>query len=194
MKTGVKGNLGPCNHCKHFENGQSFHRFENNNMIVVYPDCWAKNEGSRKQKRRKIRMLLKQLKWERMLLPWTSGVAVEELVKFYKYFEGTAHQTVMNLTLTHSVDLEETTKAKFWGKEKKQYSNLHTKRWRCLLRHSGRDTEKTTDLIKLEERSGETRVLCHGDSPGTNTGVGCYALLQGIFPIQGSNLGLPHGM
>ena len=32
----------------------------------------------------------------------------------------------------------------------------------------------------------------HGDSPGKNTGVGCRALLQGIFPIQGSNLGLPH--
>ena len=26
-----------------------------------------------------------------------------------------------------------------------------------------------------------------GDSPGKNTGVGCHALLQGIFPIQGSN-------
>ena len=25
------------------------------------------------------------------------------------------------------------------------------------------------------------------DSPGKNTGVGCYALLQGIFPTQGSN-------
>jgi len=32
----------------------------------------------------------------------------------------------------------------------------------------------------------------HGDSPGKNTGVGCHALLQGIFPIQGSNPGLPH--
>ena len=32
----------------------------------------------------------------------------------------------------------------------------------------------------------------HGDSPGKNTGVGCYALLQGIFPTQGSNPGLPH--
>ena len=32
----------------------------------------------------------------------------------------------------------------------------------------------------------------HGDSPGKNTGVGCYALLQGIFPIQGLNPGLPH--
>ena len=27
----------------------------------------------------------------------------------------------------------------------------------------------------------------HGDSPGNNTGVGCHFLLQGIFPIQGSN-------
>ena len=31
-----------------------------------------------------------------------------------------------------------------------------------------------------------------GDSPGKNTGVGCHALLQGIFPTQGSNSGLPH--
>jgi len=27
----------------------------------------------------------------------------------------------------------------------------------------------------------------HGDSPGKNTGVGCHALFQGIFPTQGSN-------
>ena len=32
----------------------------------------------------------------------------------------------------------------------------------------------------------------HGDSPGKNTGEGCYALLQGIFPTQGSNPGQPH--
>ena len=32
----------------------------------------------------------------------------------------------------------------------------------------------------------------HGDSPGKNTWVGCHALLQGIFPTQGSNAGLPH--
>ena len=30
----------------------------------------------------------------------------------------------------------------------------------------------------------------HGDSPGKNTGVGCYAFLQRIFPLQGSNPGL----
>ena len=27
----------------------------------------------------------------------------------------------------------------------------------------------------------------HGDSPGENTGVGCHALLQGVFQTQGSN-------
>ena len=31
----------------------------------------------------------------------------------------------------------------------------------------------------------------HGDSPGKNTGVGCHALLQGIFPNQGSNPWIP---
>ena len=30
------------------------------------------------------------------------------------------------------------------------------------------------------------------DSPGKNTGVGCHALLQGIFPTQGSNPWLLH--
>ena len=32
----------------------------------------------------------------------------------------------------------------------------------------------------------------NGDSPGQNTGVGCHALFQGIFPTQGSKPGLPH--
>ena len=32
----------------------------------------------------------------------------------------------------------------------------------------------------------------HRDSPGKNTGVGCYVLLQGIFPTQGLNPGLLH--
>ena len=29
-------------------------------------------------------------------------------------------------------------------------------------------------------------------APGKNTGVGCHFLLQGLFPTQGSNPGLPH--
>ena len=30
------------------------------------------------------------------------------------------------------------------------------------------------------------------DFPGKSTGVGCHFHLQGIFPTQGSNPGLPH--
>jgi len=30
------------------------------------------------------------------------------------------------------------------------------------------------------------------NSPGQNTGVGSLSLLQGMFPTQGSNPGLPH--
>ena len=32
----------------------------------------------------------------------------------------------------------------------------------------------------------------HGHSPGKNIGMGCHTLLQGIFPTQRSNPGLPH--
>ena len=37
-----------------------------------------------------------------------------------------------------------------------------------------------------------TRLLCPWNSPGKNTGMGCHPLLQGIFPIQGSNPHLLH--
>ena len=36
------------------------------------------------------------------------------------------------------------------------------------------------------------RLLCPWDSPGKNPGVGCHALLQEIFPTQGSNPCLLH--
>ena len=36
------------------------------------------------------------------------------------------------------------------------------------------------------------RLLRPWDFPGVNTGLGCYFLLQGIFPTQGSILDLPH--
>ena len=38
--------------------------------------------------------------------------------------------------------------------------------------------------------TGVLRFLCPWDSPGRNTGVGCHALLQGIFCTQGSHPGL----
>ena len=36
------------------------------------------------------------------------------------------------------------------------------------------------------------RLFCPWNPPGKNTGVVCHALLQEIFPIQGSNPGLLH--
>ena len=39
-----------------------------------------------------------------------------------------------------------------------------------------------------------TRLPCPWNSPGKNTEVGSCSLLQGIFPTQGSNLGLLHCM
>ena len=39
---------------------------------------------------------------------------------------------------------------------------------------------------------GPDRLFCPWNSPGKNTGVGSCSLLQGIFPTQGSNPGLPH--
>ena len=36
------------------------------------------------------------------------------------------------------------------------------------------------------------RLFCPWHSPGKNIGVDCHALLQGIFPTQGLNLGLLH--
>ena len=37
-----------------------------------------------------------------------------------------------------------------------------------------------------------SRLLCPWDSPGKHTGMGCHALLQGIFLTQGSNPRLLH--
>ena len=53
-------------------------------------------------------------------------------------------------------------------------------------------------LVKSESRSVVFNSLqphglyCPWNSPGQNIGVGSLSLLQGIFPIQGSNAGLPH--
>jgi len=54
-----------------------------------------------------------------------------------------------------------------------------------------RMTAEQSVLIGARKDSAKyVSVLCPWDSPGKNTGVGCHFLLQGIFPTQGSNLGL----
>ena len=52
---------------------------------------------------------------------------------------------------------------------------------------------KESDLT--EQLSTHTQTVAHQaprpwDSPGKSTGVGCHALLRGIFPTQGSNPGV----
>ena len=48
-----------------------------------------------------------------------------------------------------------------------------------------------SDSVRPQRRQ-PTRLPRPWDSPGKNTGVGCYFLLQGIFLTQGSNLHLLH--
>ena len=45
-------------------------------------------------------------------------------------------------------------------------------------------------LTLCDPRDRSPSGSAHGDSSGKNTGVGCHALPQGIFPTQGSNPGL----
>ena len=51
---------------------------------------------------------------------------------------------------------------------------------------------KYLQLVLFATLSTMDHPSCIWDSPGKNTGVGCHALLQGIFPIQGWNLRLSH--
>ena len=44
--------------------------------------------------------------------------------------------------------------------------------------------------VSLRPHGHPVKLLCPWDSPGKNTGVGCHALLQGIFPTQGLKPGL----
>ena len=55
-------------------------------------------------------------------------------------------------------------------------------------RVSGSVVSSSLPLLGLQP----SRLLCPWDSPGQNTGVGSHSCLQGIFPTQGSNPGLPY--
>ena len=66
------------------------------------------------------------------------------------------------------------------------HTHTHTHTCVCALGHSGMSNSLWPHALQ------PFRLLCPWDSPGKDTGVGCHALLQGIFPTQGSNPGLPH--
>ena len=63
-----------------------------------------------------------------------------------------------------------------------------------MLRVRVKSEVKSLSRVKTLRPHGlwPTRLLRPWDFPGKRTGVGCHWGLQGIFPTQGSNLGLPH--
>ena len=93
-------------------------------------------------------------------------------------------------------------------KQQKQYCNKFNKNVEngpySLKNLLNNERKKTSSLADCCAQSFSCVRLCDpmdcsppgssvcGDSPGKNTGVGCHALLQGIFPTQESNTGLPH--
>ena len=66
------------------------------------------------------------------------------------------------------------------------------------LHCNGSETSQVALVVKSESRSVVSDSLrVHGlyspwNSQGQNTAVGSLSLLQGVFPTQGSNPGLPH--
>ena len=85
-----------------------------------------------------------------------------------------------------------------------QRLNQHLLFGRRILYHwaTGEDRIQWIKCPKGDDESESHSVISsslwpHGlyspwHSPGQNTGVGSLSLLQGIFPTQGSNPGLPH--
>ena len=61
-----------------------------------------------------------------------------------------------------------------------------------LLSHVRLFAASWTAALQAPRSMGFSRLLGPWDCPGKNTGVGCHALLQGIFPTQGLNVGLLH--
>ena len=60
-----------------------------------------------------------------------------------------------------------------------------------------KEGSRSKEKMRIFSRLGRsdvtpTRLLCPWDFPGNTTRVDCHFLLQGIFPTQGSNLGLLH--
>ena len=72
------------------------------------------------------------------------------------------------------------------NKEEQGKPTINTRK-EILLIKMARASEVTSVMFDSLQPHGlqPTRLLCPCDFPSENTGVGCLALLQGIFPTQG---------
>ena len=74
-----------------------------------------------------------------------------------------------------------------WGHKESDATNTFTFTFRALvLRLVSQSCPTLCDAMDCSPPGSSV----HGGSPGKNTGVGCHALLQGIFLTQGSKLRL----
>ena len=85
-------------------------------------------------------------------------------------------------------------KVKFWlVKGKENVFVIHNQQKidkQNMIKNSNKSRRKKQitewKMDKMTKKfTGEKMRLCPLDSPGKNTGVGCHALLQGIFTTQG---------
>ena len=73
------------------------------------------------------------------------------------------------------------------GKSCRQLSFLINPLYSSSLKHKTFMCVHAKLLRSCPTLCNPTRLFCPCDSPGMNTGVGCHALLQGIFLTQGLN-------
>ena len=67
--------------------------------------------------------------------------------------------------------------------------------WLSLFRNLNKKYILFSGICSVKVKVTQSPTLCNHNpwnSPGQNTGVGSLPLLQGIFPTQGLNPGLPH--
>ena len=79
-----------------------------------------------------------------------------------------------------------------WGKSveyslvwNQPFPRLHLELWEF-------QSEVNESCSVVSDSLGHHGLYSSWNSPGQNTGVGSLSLLQGIFPTQGSNQGVPH--
>ena len=77
-----------------------------------------------------------------------------------------------------------------WSHESQTQRNNYTTTTYCLFVYILKSESESRSVMSSPLRPHE--LYSPWNSPGQNTGVGSLFLLQGIFPNQGSNSGLPH--